>query len=132
MSNEWSASEKKIAQRVFDAALHRELAEVMQAFKSMAASAAEPGDMWRTEEFLTRSRHAIDRKYDYRYSQLEFVFAHLLREGRVTEEEIQACRKTNSNTLCVLLNHESHELCHDAAQPIVPADRLRRPPNTNI
>jgi len=88
MSNEWSTSEKKIARRVFDAALHRELEEVMQAFKSKAANAVEPGDMWSTEEFLTKSRYAIDKKYDYRYSQLEFVFGHLLREGRITEEEL--------------------------------------------
>lgn len=88
MANEWSTSEKKIARRAFDAALHRELEEVMQAFKSMAANAAEPSDMWSTEEFLTQSRNAIDRKYDFRYSQLEFVFGHLIREGRLSEDEL--------------------------------------------
>lgn len=88
MANEWSASEKKIARRVFDAALHSELEEVMRAFKSKAANAAEPDDMWDTEEYLTKSRNAIDRKYDYRYSKLEFVFGHLLREGRISEEQL--------------------------------------------
>lgn len=88
MTNEWSASEKKIARRVFDAALHRELADVLQAFKSMAASATDPESMWATEAFLSKARHAIDSKYDYRYSQLHFVFGRLLREGRVSEEEL--------------------------------------------
>jgi hypothetical protein len=42
MPSDWSTAEKKIARRAFDAALHRELAEVMQAFESMAATAKEP------------------------------------------------------------------------------------------
>ena len=88
MPSDWSTSEKKIARRVFDAALHRELAEVMRTFKSMAANATEPADIWSTEEFLTKSRNSIDRKYDYRYSQLEFVFGRLLREGRISEEDL--------------------------------------------
>lgn len=88
MASDWSTAEKKIARRAFESALHRELAEVMQAFKSMAANATEPDDMWSAEEFLTKSRNMIDRKYDYRYSQLEFVFGRLLREGRIKEEEL--------------------------------------------
>lgn len=88
MPSDWSPAEKKIARRVFDEALHRELAEVMQTFKSRAAKATEPDDMWSTAEFLTKSRNSIDRKYDYRYSQLEFVFGRLLREGRISEDEL--------------------------------------------
>ena len=88
MTDNWSNSEKKIARRVFDVALHRELAEIMEAFKAMAANATEPDDMWSTEEFLSRSRQGIDRKYDYRYSQLEFVFGRLLREGRISAEDL--------------------------------------------
>ena len=85
MPTDWSPAEKKIARRVFDAAPHRELAEVMQEFKFRAAKATEPDDMWSTQEFLTKSRNSIDRKFDYRYSQLEFVFDRLLREGRFFE-----------------------------------------------
>ena len=85
MPSDWSPAEKKIARRVFDATLHRELADVMQAFKSMAAMATEPYDMWSTQEFPTKARNSIDRKYDNRYSQLEFVFGRLLREGRFSE-----------------------------------------------
>lgn len=88
MTDNWSNSEKKIARRVFDVALHREIAEIMEAFKSMAANATEPDDMWSTEEFLSRSRQGLDKKYDYRYSQLEFVFGRLLREGRISVEDL--------------------------------------------
>lgn len=88
MPNDWTTSEKKIARRVFERALGAELAEVMSAFKTMAASAALPDDMWSAEAFLANARRSIDRKYDYRYSQLLLVFGQLLREGRVTEEEL--------------------------------------------
>jgi exopolyphosphatase/pppGpp-phosphohydrolase len=85
----WTEREKKIARRVFDAALQRELAEVMAEFKSRAASAKVPDDMWSVEEYLSQARREIDRKYDYRYSQLEFVFGRLLREKRIEEPELQ-------------------------------------------
>ena len=88
MPSDWSPAEKKNARRVFDAELHRELAEVIQKFKSMAANATEPDDMWSTEEFLTQARKSIDQKYNYRYSQLEFVFGRLLREGRISREAL--------------------------------------------
>lgn len=84
----WTDREKKIARRVFDAALRRELAEVMTEFKSRAASAKEPEDMWSVEEYLAHARQDIDRKYDYRYSQLILVFGRLLREKRIEEPEL--------------------------------------------
>ena len=88
MPNDWTTSEKKIARRVFERALGAELAEVMNTFKTMAASAALPDDMWSAAAFLANARRSIDRKYDYRYSQLLLVFGQLLREGRITEEEL--------------------------------------------
>jgi hypothetical protein len=84
----WSDSEKKLARRVFEAALAAELAEVIADFKARAASAAEPDDLWTIEEHLRRKRLEIDRKYDYRYSQLILVFGHLLREGRIEEAQL--------------------------------------------
>lgn len=88
MTHDWSASDKKIAHRIFDAALERELAEILRAFKAMAASAAGPEAMWEIEAFLSKSRREIDSKYDYRYSQLHSVFGRLLREGRISEEDL--------------------------------------------
>ncbi|MDR2012057.1 MAG: hypothetical protein LBQ20_03235 [Rhodanobacter sp.] len=84
----WSASEKKVARRVFEAALKVELAEVMAEFKARAVAAAEPDDMWSIEEYLRSRRYKIDNKYDYRYSQLPMVFGRLLREGRIQEAEL--------------------------------------------
>jgi hypothetical protein len=85
----WSDSETKIARRAFDAAVQRERAAVMSRFKELAASASTPQDMWADEDYLTKQRRQIDAKYDYRYSQLIFVFGRLLREQWVKEEELK-------------------------------------------
>lgn len=88
LSEIWTDAEKKIARRVFESALHRELAEVMVEFKSRAESAKEPDDMWAVEEYLAQARRYIDGKYDYRYSQLNLVFGKLLREKRIEAREL--------------------------------------------
>jgi Photoprotection regulator fluorescence recovery protein len=84
----WTESERKIARRVFEAALQRELAATLAEFKRRAATANEPEDMWAIQEYLAGMRREIDSKYDYRYSQLDLVFVRLLREGRIEEEEL--------------------------------------------
>ncbi|MBI3154993.1 MAG: hypothetical protein HYZ20_06260 [Burkholderiales bacterium] len=84
----WSESEKKIARRVFRAALETELAEVMADFKARAAAAKVPDDLWSIQEHLDRVRREIDIKYDYRYSQLPLVFGRLLRESRIQELDL--------------------------------------------
>lgn len=85
----WSDREKKIARRVFKAALQQELAETMTTFKEMAARAENPEDLWVVERWLARQRRGIDAKYDYRYSQLVSIFGNLLREGRITGQQIE-------------------------------------------
>jgi hypothetical protein len=40
------------------------------------------------EHCLTERRKEINRKYDYRYSQLTHVFGRLLHEKRLREEEL--------------------------------------------
>jgi len=89
----WSKSEKAIARIAFDAALMRELQDVMRKTKQMANQIKEPGDVWELEHYLTERRKEIDRKYDYRYSQLTHVFGRLLYEGRVSEEELSGLRE---------------------------------------
>ena len=84
----WSGSEKAIARTAFDAALKRELQDVMRKTKQMANQIKEPADVWELEHCLTERRKEIDRKYDYRYSQLTQVFGRLLYEKRLGEEEL--------------------------------------------
>lgn len=84
----WSDSEKKLSRRVFEAALEAELSEILAEFKLKAAAAATPEAMWALEEYLAQRRREVDGKYDYRYSQLLFVFGRLVREGRLKEEQL--------------------------------------------
>ena len=64
------------------------LAQVMAEFKRRAAAASQPQDMWAVETYLSKAGRDINAKYDYRYSVLEFVFARLLREGRIEDSEL--------------------------------------------
>lgn len=84
----WSAAEKKLARSVFEAALTAELAETMAEFKAKAAALAEPQQMWALQQYLERKQREIDRKYDFRYSQLPWVFGELIRQGRIQETEL--------------------------------------------
>ncbi len=85
----WSDAEKKIARRVFEKALQRELDEVVQKVKEMAREIKEPSDLWKLEDYLTSRRKAIDSTYDYRYSQLPLLFGQLVHRGQISLEDLQ-------------------------------------------
>ena len=89
----WSRPEKAIAHRVFDAALKRELHDVMRESKQKANQIKEPADVWELERYLTKRRKDIDNKYEFRSSRLTRVFGRILREGRVSEEELRGLRE---------------------------------------
>jgi Photoprotection regulator fluorescence recovery protein len=84
----WSPAEKAIARKAFDRALQRELEAVARKAKQMAGKIKEPSELWELERYLTQRREEIDLKYDHRYSVLPLVFGDLIREGRLTEEEL--------------------------------------------
>jgi hypothetical protein len=85
----WSAMERTIARRAFNRALKQELSAVVQKAKKMCEQIAEPCELWELENYLTRRRREIDRRYDYRYSILPLVFGTLIREGRLSEQDLQ-------------------------------------------
>jgi Photoprotection regulator fluorescence recovery protein len=85
----WTEAEKNLSRRAFDVALQAELAEILHDFKARAAAARTPGDMWPVEHFLNQRRRELDAKYDYRYSRLISVFGQLIREGRLTETQLE-------------------------------------------
>jgi photoprotection regulator FRP-like protein len=89
----WSRSEKAIARRLFDVALKRELQDVLQERKQKANQIKETANVWALERYLTQRRKEIDRKYDFRTSQLTRVFGTVLYEERVTEEELRGLRE---------------------------------------
>jgi hypothetical protein len=95
----WSRSEKAIARKAFDAALKRELQEVMQETKQMASQIKEPSDLWDLEHHLTQRRKEIDRKYDFRGSRLTDVLGRLLYENRLGEEDLRGLREEKMKSI---------------------------------
>ena len=89
----WSRSEKTIARKAFDAALGRELHEVIQEAKKMASQIQQSSDLWDLELYLTQRRKEIDRKYDFRGSRLTDVLGRLLYENLLGEEELGGLRE---------------------------------------
>lgn len=85
----WSRPEKTLARKVFDAALKRELHEVMQETKRLASKIRQPSDLWKLEHYLTERRRDIDRKYQFRPSHLTQVLGRLVYENRISEAELR-------------------------------------------
>jgi hypothetical protein len=84
----WSPAEKAIARKAFERALQQDLEAVIREARKMAEKIEQPSDLWELERYLTKRRKEIDRQYDYRYSVLLFVFADLIRKGRLREEDL--------------------------------------------
>jgi hypothetical protein len=95
----WSKSEKAIARTAFDAALGRELHEVIQEAKRMANEIQKSADLWDLEDHLTQRRKEIDRKYDFRGSRLTDVLGRLLYENRLGEEDLRGLREEKMKSI---------------------------------
>jgi hypothetical protein len=88
----WSHAEKVLARQAFDLALCNELQATIQEAKECAAKIQGPSELWELESWLTECRQDIDRRYDYRYSVLPIVFAHLLRDWYLREDDLKGLR----------------------------------------
>jgi hypothetical protein len=84
----WSHAEKTVARKAFDKALGEELEALIREAKGRVARIKEPPDLWDLERWLIERRREIDGRYDYRYSILPLVFACLLRDGNLTEDDL--------------------------------------------
>ena len=100
----WTSSEKKIARRAFEAALDRALEKAVADFKARAAAVKTPEEMWAFGEDLRRQRRKLEDMFDYRYSQLPFVFPQLIREGYLDEEELSGLSEEKMNEIRYFLS----------------------------
>ena len=103
--DKWSATEKKIARRAFDAALAKEFAELNDQLKAMTAKLAIPADTWDMHHYLSGRLRDIERKYDYRYSQLIVVFGRLLRESWIDEKDIEGLAAEKIEAIRYIASH---------------------------
>jgi hypothetical protein len=88
-TDNWSPTEKKIARRAFDAAYERETAAIMEELRGRVGGMKSAKDLWQIEKFLRERGDEVARKYDYRYSQLIYVFAILYHGGFLTEADLE-------------------------------------------
>jgi hypothetical protein len=86
---QWTKKEKEVCRRAFNLALDRECRALTEEVRRKASKIADVDDVWRLDDFISERREEIAEKYDYRYSVLIFVFARLMRDGWVTEEELE-------------------------------------------
>jgi hypothetical protein len=95
----WSRSEKALARKALDAALGRELHEVIQEAKKMANQIQQSSDLWDLEHYLTERRKEINRKYDFHGSRLVDVLGRLLYENRLGEEDLRGLREEKMKSI---------------------------------
>jgi hypothetical protein len=95
----WSRAEKAVARRAYDAALERELREVMKDARQRANRIRQPSDVWGLEHYLTQRRKEIDRKYQFRASHLTQVLGELLHEKRISERELRGLHEDKLNSV---------------------------------
>ena len=61
---------------------------MIERIRDFAAMATSNQDLAGINNYLTKSLDKIDRKYDYRYSQLINLFALLLAEGNISRSDL--------------------------------------------
>ncbi len=57
------------------------------------ARTTESYQLWELERYLHDRRKKIDARYDYRYSVLPFVFADLILEGLLKEQDLRGLQE---------------------------------------
>jgi hypothetical protein len=85
----WPQKEKTTARYAFDLALSRELDEIIREARERAARVTEASELWELERWIGERRRQIDNSFDYRYSVLPLIFVSLLRDRRISEDDLR-------------------------------------------
>jgi hypothetical protein len=85
----WSKKEKSIARAAFDKAYDKECNQIIGKLKEKSLKLSDPEDIWELHDYLSEIRKEIDEKYDYRYSVLIMVFAHLLKQQWLKIDDLE-------------------------------------------
>ncbi len=102
----WNPKEKKIAKLAFDKAYLREMSEIKNALVDKIKKLKDDTDVWQIQNYLSNRRDEVDKKYDYRYSQLILVFGQLLREGYLMENDLTGLDEEKINFITSLANNK--------------------------
>jgi len=105
INESWSKLQKKHARELFDLARDREYKALIEEISALEITSSD--EVWELRDKLNRKAKEMDRRYDYRYSQLIFVFAELVNTGYLSlkelaelgEEKLEEIRKLSSGVL---------------------------------
>ena len=86
---EWSKQEKQIARVAFDKALARECEQIVSSIRQQGSAVQSMDQVWALKDELNRLWREVPEKYDYRYSQLIWIFARLIREEWITLADLE-------------------------------------------
>ena len=103
----WTKAEKKHARALFDLALEREYKALIDEINALQIESRD--EVWELRDRLNRKAKEMDRKYDYRYSQLIFVFAQLVRGGYLSIEELESIGEEKQKQIKDMVNFEGFE-----------------------
>ena len=95
----WSPAEKAVARRAFNLALAQELEAVIREAKERAARVHEAAELWELERWLGERRREIDDRFDFRYSVLPIVFSGLLRDGKLSEDDLHGLARDKLDSI---------------------------------
>ncbi len=68
-----------------------------------------PEEVWDLHDMLGKKRKELNGKYDYRYSQLIFVFTQLVRGDYLTLEELEPIGEDKLNQIKDMVNFKGFE-----------------------
>ncbi len=83
----WTKAQKKEARALFDLALEREYRALIDEVNAREITSRE--EVWALRDRLNAKAREMDQKYDYRYSQLIYVFLRLYDDGYLSVEELR-------------------------------------------
>jgi hypothetical protein len=85
---EWSEIEQKVARSAFDRAYEKEISTLIAVVREQLQTITTPDDVWHLHDLLSAKRHELDGKYDYRYPELIWVFANLVKDGWIEMKDL--------------------------------------------
>jgi len=100
----WSKTQKEAARRAFDLASERDTEAIRREVEGMLRNSKDARVVWRIEDYLYERRREHDRVFDYRYSVLIFVFAGLVRESLLSEEELEGIGEEKVEAIRTMLS----------------------------
>jgi Photoprotection regulator fluorescence recovery protein len=62
--------------------------EISNTIKEKVRKLENPSDIWSLHDYLSSQRKNVDRKYDYRYSQLLYIFPTLISQNYISESDL--------------------------------------------